>query len=323
MDPLSDLLALFKPRNYLSAALAAGGEWCLQFPDQQRRIKTGAVVSGQCWMSVEGIKAPIHLQTGDCFLLPGGRPFRLASDLALPATDAVEVFTAPRLGNVAVHNGGGDFLLASNRFGLAGDHADILLRSLPPLIHVRDRPGQAALRWAVERMMEEMLDPQAGSTLVIDHLAQLMLVQALRLHLADGATSGASWLAGLADRQLSKAISAIHKDPSRRWTLQELASAAGMSRSSFAQKFRQTVGTPAMEYLARWRMLLAADRLRHGSDPISMIAPSLGYESEAAFSTAFKKIMGASPRRYARSAMLSQELVTLPERLPDPLDAAA
>lgn len=304
MDPLSHVLALLKPRNYLSAGLDAGAEWSIQFPDQQHCIKTGAVARGACWMSVEGVEQPVRLEAGDCFLLPSGRPFRLASDLSLAAKDAVEVFGAPRTGNIAVHNGGGAFLLASNRFGLGGNHANILLSALPPIVHVRDPSGQAALRWAIERMMEELASPQPGSLLVIDHLAHMMLVQALRLHLADAGQkgaghSGASWLAGLGDRQLSRAIIAVYSEPARRWTLQELASAAGMSRSGFAAKFRETVGIPAMEYVAQWRMLLAADRLQQSREPISVIAPSLGYESEAAFSTAFKRIMGVSPRRYA------------------------
>jgi AraC-like DNA-binding protein len=293
MDPLSNLLALLKPRNFLSAGLDAGGDWCLQFPDQQKCIKTGAVVSGQCWLSVEGVDPPV--------LLTSGRPFRLASDLSLPATDAVAVFTAPRTGNIALHNGGGGFLLASNRFGIEGSQADMLLRSLPPVLHIRDRPGQATLRWAVERMMEEMRDPQPGSVLVVDHLAQMMLVQALRLHLDEPSGAAVGLLSGLADRQLSRAINAVHAEPARRWTLQDLAACAGMSRSSFAERFRKVVGMPAMEYLAQWRMLLAADRLQAGKEPISSIAPTLGYESEAAFSTAFKKIMGSSPRHYARN----------------------
>jgi len=301
MDPLSNLIALLKPRNFLSAGLDAGGDWCLQFPDQLTCIKTGAVVSGSGWLCVDGIGEPVRLQAGDCFLLTSGRPFRLASDLSLPATDAVAVFTAPRQGNIALHNGGGDFLLASNRFSIDGHHGEMLLRSLPPVLHVRDRPGQATLRWAVERIMEEMLDPQPGSVLVIDHLAQMMLVQALRLHLDDPTTAGIGWLAGLADRQLSKAITAIHDDPAHRWTLHGLAELAGMSRSSFAEKFRKTVGMPAMEYMGQWRMLLAAERLQNAGEPIAVIAPSLGYESEAAFSTAFKKIMGTSPRHYART----------------------
>jgi AraC-like DNA-binding protein len=300
MDPLSNVLQLLKPRNYLSAGLEAGGDWAIQFPDQEDRIKTGAVVSGQCWLSVEGVADPVLLKTGDCFLLPSGRPFRLASDLDVPPVDAVAIFTAPRKGSIALCNGGGDFLLVSNRFGLTGNHAGILLKMLPPIIHIRDEAGQATLRWLVERMMQEMREPQPGSSLLVEHLAHMMLVQALRLHLADAAQASVGWLFALADRQMSAVINAMHGDPARRWTLQQLALLAGMSRSSFAQKFKQTVGTAPMEYLAQWRMLLAGDRLTNSRDPISVIAPSLGYESEAAFSTAFKKLMGCSPRQYGR-----------------------
>jgi len=104
----------------------------------------------------------------------------------------------------------------------------------------------------------------------------------------------------LADKQMSAAINSMHDDPAHRWTLQELGKRAGMSRSTFALKFKQTVGASPMEYLTRWRMLLAGDKLVNSGDPISAIALSLGYESESAFSTAFKREMGCSPRQYSR-----------------------
>jgi len=91
MDPLSDVLSLLKPKNYLSAGYEAAGPWSIQFPDQQKSIKTGAIISGQCWLSVEDVPEPVLLKTGDCFLLPSGRPFRMASDMALPPIDAVQV----------------------------------------------------------------------------------------------------------------------------------------------------------------------------------------------------------------------------------------
>jgi AraC-like DNA-binding protein len=149
-------------------------------------------------------------------------------------------------------------------------------------------------------MMQELREPQPGSFLVAQHLAHMMLVQALRLHLADGSSGGVGWLFALANKQMGAALRAMHDDPAQRWTLQELAERAGMSRSSFALKFKATVGASPMDYLTRWRMLLAGDRLASSSDPISVIALSLGYESESAFSTAFKRVMDCSPRRYSR-----------------------
>jgi AraC-like DNA-binding protein len=108
----------------------------------------------------------------------------------------------------------------------------------------------------------------------------------------------------LADKQMAAAINAMHADPAHNWTIQTLAERAGMSRSTFALKFKATVGASPMEYLTRWRMLLAGDRLTHSGDPISVIALSLGYESESAFSTAFKRVMGCSPRQYSRGSAL-------------------
>ena len=127
-----------------------------------------------------------------------------------------------------------------------------------------------------------------------------MLLQALRLHLAERSGGSVGWLFALADKHMGAAIAAIHEAPAHRWTLQALAERAGMSRSSFALRFKETVGKSPMEYLTRWRMMLAGDRLMHSSDPISAIAHSLGYESESAFSTAFRRVMGCSPRQYSR-----------------------
>jgi AraC-like DNA-binding protein len=160
------------------------------------------------------------------------------------------------------------------------------------------------LRWSVERMMRELGEGQPGGVLIAQHLAHMMLVQALRLYLAEKSGSGVGWFFALANKRLSAAMGAMHGDPAHRWTLQELATHAGMSRSSFAIKFKEAVGEAPMEYLTRWRMLLAADRLENSSDPISNIAFSLGYESESAFSTAFKRVMGRSPRQFGRDPKL-------------------
>ncbi|MFO0993083.1 MAG: AraC family transcriptional regulator [Hyphomicrobiales bacterium] len=301
MDPLSDVLSLLKPRNYLSAGFDAAGDWAIQFKGSPQSIKSGAVVTGTCWLAVEGVKQPVKLETGDCFLLPRGRPFRLATDLKLPATDAREIFPPVRRGGIATHEGGGEFFLVSCLFDFSGDRAGMLLGLLPPVVHLSREMDQGTLRWSVERMMQELREPQPGSVLVIQHLAQMILVQALRLHLRDAATASAGWLSALADKQIGAAITAMHGNPAHRWTLQELASFAGMSRSSFAERFKQKVGASPIDYLSRWRMLLASDRLANSDDPIGVVASALGYESESAFSAAFRRVMGVSPRQFARN----------------------
>ena len=302
MDPLSDVLSLLKPRSYISAGLDAGGEWALSFaaPDG---IKFNAVIRGACWVSVEGHPEPQRLEEGDCFLLTRGRPFVLATDQSLEPTDSGPIYATATKG-IAVCNGGGDFFLVGGRFAFSGDHAEALFGTLPPIVHVREASNQASvLRWSLDQLATELRDRQPGGFLVAEHLAHIMLVQILRLHLT--AQDGVGWFFALFDRQMGAVMSAMHSDPAHRWTVEELARLAGMSRSSFAQRFRQVVGAPPMEYLTRWRMLVAGDRLRNSSENISSIAMSLGYESESAFSTAFKRTMLCSPRQYQRQHLNS------------------
>ena len=156
------------------------------------------------------------------------------------------------------------------------------------------------MHWSLERMKQEVLDAQPGSSLITQQLAYMMLVQALRLHLSDAASGTSGWLFALADKQIGAAIKTMHDQPGHPWTLQTLAEQVGMSRSVFALRFKQTVGATPMEYLTRWRMLLAGERLKSARESTSAIALSLGYESESAFGKAFKRVMSCSPREYGR-----------------------
>ncbi|NSZ19828.1 AraC family transcriptional regulator [Agrobacterium vitis] len=300
MDPLSDILALLKPRSYVSAGFEAGGDWSVQFSSYEG-IKCNAVISGQCWLAMEGVSDPVRLEAGDCFLLTKGRPFRLASDLSKPPADATAIFQLAKRGGIARCNGGGEFFLAGSRFTLVGHNSDILLSVLPPIVHVRNEEDQASLRWLLERLSQELRDTQPGSSLVAEHLAHLMLVQALRLYLRKAVEGRVGWLFALADKQIGKAIDLMHADPAHRWTLHELARNVGMSRTVFALNFKQAVGFTPMDYLTRWRMLLASERLARSSESIPVIASSLGYESESAFGAAFKRVMGRSPRHLNRN----------------------
>src|SRR5271155_4629218 len=133
-----------------------------------------------------------------------------------------------------------------------------------PEVTIRGRSDPAR---SLERMSQELREPQPGGFLVAQQLAYMMLVQALRLHLAEGSSGGVGWFFALADKQMGAAIGAMHDDPAHPWTLQELGARVGMSRSTFALKFKETVGKSPLDYLTRWRMLLAGDRLVNSSDP--------------------------------------------------------
>ncbi|SNB65561.1 transcriptional regulator, AraC family [Arboricoccus pini] len=299
MDPLSDVLSLLKPRSYISAGLNAGGDWSLVFPAHEG-IKFNAVMRGACWVSVEGVPEAQRLEEGDCFLLTRGRPFILTTDLTLEPVDSHRIYDAAQDG-VATCNDGGDFFLVGGRFAFAGDHVDMLFGALPPIVHVRESSSHASvLRWSLNEFASELGKGELGGVLIVEHLAHIMLVQALRLYLTSSADGGVGWFFALSDHQIGDAVRAMHADPAHRWTLEELGRLAGMSRTTFAQKFKQRVGTTAMDYLTRWRMLIAGDRLRNSRENVASIAFSLGYESESAFSMAFKRTMACSPRQYQR-----------------------
>jgi len=299
MDPLSNVLALLRPRTYSSGGFDAGGEWSIRFP-RYEGIKCYAMVSGQCWLLVDDIPDPVRLRKGDCFLLPTERSFCLATDLKLPSVDVKTILSLPLNGHIASYNGGGDCFIVGGHFTLARDHASILLDMLPAVVHLRTERDRAELRWSLERMSRELRAQRPGGLLVAQHLAHMVLVQAIRLHLEGSSQGGVGWLYALADKQLSGAMEAMHGDPARHWTLQVLAERAGMSRTIFASRFKETVGSTVMEYLSRWRMLLAGEKLINSHASISAIALGLGYESESAFSKAFKRVMGCSPRQYSR-----------------------
>jgi AraC-like DNA-binding protein len=300
VDPLSEVLALLKPQSFSSGGFAVHGDMAIYF-GKHEGIKCYAVLAGECWLVVEGIPDPVLLSAGDCFVLPRGLPFRLATDLALEPVHYTVALARFGMSGEAPGVTEGARYIVGGHFAFTGGHAEILLQSLPPIVHIRRESDKTAMRWSLERMREELRDPQPGGSMIKQQLAYMMLVQALRLHLTDTANAGRGWLSALSDKHMSIAIASMHSDPGHAWTLQALAERVGLSRSVFALRFRDIVGATPMEYLTRWRMLLAADRLKSTSDGLSSIAQSLGYESESAFGKAFRRVMGCSPRQYTRN----------------------
>lgn len=298
--PHADVLTFLQPQSFLTACLDAGGKWAIRSANHLGAIKCYAITAGSCWLQVAGLPGPVALEAGDCFVLPSGSSFMLGSDLSVTPANAAEVLGVAEPGTTVVHNGGGGVLLVGTRFEIDGRRAELLLSELPPLLLLPTAKAQAALRWAIEQMAIEMKGGEAGASLAAHHLAHLMLLQAFRFYLAQKTAAGIGWLHGLKDPQVSVAIEAMHRRPSHQWTLDELARLVGLSRSSFARRFRERVGDTPIAYLARWRMLLATKQLTQSQQTLAQIALSLGYESENAFNTAFKRIMGCAPRRYSK-----------------------
>ncbi|MFC4456121.1 AraC family transcriptional regulator [Deinococcus sonorensis] len=299
MDPLSEVLGHLRPSRPLARLVTSAGDWCVHFA-AHGYIKVYAVLQGHCWIALDGGE-PVALDAGDCVLLPGGGAFRLGSDLTLPPREpGADQGRGPDPGEPPSLDAPRQVTFIGGAFTLPGPQAALLLSALPPLIHLDGATGQDAVRWPLERMERELRDERPGSHLMAEHLAHLVLIQALRLHLERVGTTQVGWLFALSHPEVSRTLRAMHADPAHAWTVQALAKRVGLSRSTFAARFTAVVGLAPMAYLTRWRMLLAAERLASGEETVARIALSVGYESEAAFSTAFKRVMGGPPRRSGR-----------------------
>ena len=297
MDLLSDVLSLVKPQGGHCAQLIAGGDWAIDFPGYDG-IKFTAIQRGVCWLQVAGDHTTYRLHPGDAYWLTDGKPYRLASDLTLEAVDAREVFAT------AVHGcarfGVVDTLSAiGGRFTLDAAQADLLLDHLPSVIHIpATSPHAAAFPWLLEQLASELSHAGAGSRLMADHLAQMLLLHALRHYLDHAGPAFPGWLNALTDPRIGRAIAHLHRQPAHPWTVAELASDVGMSRTVFSQRFKALAGRPPLDYLLHWRMRLAAHALCTGSDSVASIGYALGYESDSAFNHAFKRVTQLSPRGY-------------------------
>ncbi|WP_213806376.1 AraC family transcriptional regulator [Granulicella sp. dw_53] len=300
MDPISDVLSLLNPRASISASLTTGGDWAVSFPAHEG-LKFVAVVRGLCWLAVDGVTEPIEVRAGDCYLLTTERAHRQGSDLSLEADDVRAVF-AEAVDGRAQYGESQETMLIGGRFSFDREQVSILVDSLPPVILIRAGSSHAStISWILERLGEELSVGEPGASLMVDHLAHMLLVQVLRAHLASGERLLTGWLGALADAKVGLALKLMHGSVGRRWTLADLTRATGMSRSAFSSRFKRLVGTGPLDYLLRWRMQVAAKRLRGGAESITEIAASLGYESESAFGSAFKRVMGRAPKRYQRA----------------------
>ncbi|MEU3243844.1 MULTISPECIES: AraC family transcriptional regulator [unclassified Streptomyces] len=300
-DPLSDTLGLMDARCVVSGGFTAGGDWALRFP-RPDRLKITAVVRGSMWVAVEGLPDAVRLERGDVAVFDGSRAIVVASDPAPDPVDATTLF-ADTAGPMIHHGAGEDVVSVGGHVELGRAGEELLLHALPPLLHVRAAAEEApVLRWLLDQLLRELTAGRAGADFAADQLAQLMFVQVLRACLADADALPAGRLRAFADERISPALRLMHADPGRPWRLEELARAAAMSRTSFAQRFRSVVGVPPLAYLLDWRMSLARRALRDGETSVSALAQKVGYTSESAFSNAFKRTTGVAPRRYREAA---------------------
>ena len=303
MDPLSDVFSLLKIKSVLSARFEAADPWALRFP-AYRHIKFGGVIKGARWVWIEGVTTPAKLEEGDFFLLTDGLPYCFASDPSVELQDGEQVFARHLGADGIVRYGQGEMRAISvgGQFEFDGDMSGLLLNFLPPLVIVSAKSPEArSLRAALELFKAETESVRPGAAAMAGSVANIVLVNILRSHLAANPRS-AGWLGALSDPRIGSALRMVHEEIARRWKVEELASKVGMSRTAFIERFKDLVGLPPLEYLIRWRMTIARDALKTGNDNLSSVAAAVGYASETTFSTTFKKMFGQSPRRYRLEA---------------------
>jgi AraC-like DNA-binding protein len=307
-DPFSEILKFTHAESLVTGGFTAGGRWAIRFPAPEK-IKFFAVVKGHCWVWIHGEPEPIHFETGDVGLLASRRSFVLASEPGIVPVDAMGVFSGP--GKTTAQLGDGqDFAHIGGHVLLDPASGRLLADVLPPWIHIQAASPQATIfRWLLDQLASERAGELPGAQLASAQLAQLLFIQILRAHLKTATLMPAGWLRALADPRITPALRLMHGDPGRSWHLDELAKVCAMSRTTFAFHFRTVAGVAPLTYLTEWRMRLAERALREEPTPVAAIAQSLGYTSESAFSNAFKRVTGHSPRTCRRSATRAQSFL--------------
>jgi len=295
-DPLSQIIGLLKPRTVYSKGIAGAGRWSVRY-SEFGQPGFCAVIEGRCRLAVDG-EEPVTLEEGDFVLLPATPAFTMSSfEPATPKHIDPKAMPAPT-GEVrhGRSDGPADVRLLGGYFVFDSPDAALLVSLLPAMVHVR---GIQRLSMLVRLVGEEASGQSIGRDLVLGRLVEVLLVEALRTIQGKNAPPGL--LRGLADMRISEALRRIHDDLERSWTVAELASDAGMSRSAFFDRFTRSVGLRPMEYLLAWRMAVAKDLLSGNGDiALDEVARRVGYGSASTFSTAFSRHVGQSPGRYSR-----------------------
>jgi AraC-like DNA-binding protein len=323
VDVLSDVLRTVRLTGALFFPLEASSPWVDEIPAAtafaptvlpgvQHVVSYHIVTEGACWAALLGGTA-VHLEAGDILVIAHGDPYALSSAPGMRSEASVDAvlmfFRQMATGGFpsVVTEGGGGPERAKIVCGFLG--CDIrpfnpVLETLPRLVHLRRPPASSAhdrLGHVIEFALAESRQRRSGGRCVLLRLSEVLFVEVVRRYLDALPAGQTGWLAGLRDPIVGHALALLHDRPVHSWTLERLARDVGISRSTLADRFTQFVGQPPMRYLAHWRMQLAARLLSDGTAKVSAVALDVGYDSEAAFSRAFKKIVGMAPAAWRRS----------------------
>ena len=305
MDPLTDVLELARVAGAVMAHLVAHEPWGLAV-DPQPGATFHAVLAGTCWLHTADTP-PSRLMPGDVVLLPTNLAHTLSSTPDAPATPLESTIrTGARTpeGAIELPGEGAVTRLLCGSYDYDHEVAHPLLSLLPGVLYLRAgvTADDGAVGATLRLLQLELGDGQPGSRAAVARLIDLLFVQLVRAWMNTAHDGEVSWLRALHDPVVAEALALLHQQPQRDWTVDALAEEAHVSRAALTRRFTKLVGEPPVSYLTRWRMDVAAKRLRTTDDPVSVIANSVGYTSEYAFSRAFSRARGQPPGRYRARA---------------------
>lgn len=306
MDPLSDLLRVVRLDGAFFYAVEASEPWSVQalaardlsprlLPDAEHLISYHFITAGRCYGGLVS-EDPVELVAGDVIIFPHGDAHVMSSSRDLRTVPEVNTSAPARYPNTVYLGNGGPptTSFVCGFLGLDRRPFNPLLSALPRRMHMRAM-SNAWLGGFARQLTEESRLGRAGADLVLTRLAELMFMEVLRRYLEDLPSGQTGWLAGLRDVVVGRALTLLHARPGHPWTLVDLARESASSRSSLTKRFTLLVGQPPMQYLTQWRMQVAASLLAQSSVKVAAIGTEVGYDSEAAFSRAFKKATGLAP----------------------------
>ncbi|HVW78490.1 MAG TPA: AraC family transcriptional regulator [Alloacidobacterium sp.] len=311
MDPITDIFRTMHVTAFGQHRLEATAPWGLigEGQSEEKVTPSGKRISptdlahfamlsrGNCWLNVEGIPEPIPLTGGDCILLARGTSIIMRDSPRTRPRSTFREIAAKAHSNVAHYGGGGaptTIVCGSVSF----DQASLkpITQLLPPFILIKaDQAHTLALHTTMQALALEMAEQTPGSEVVATRLAEVLFIQVLRAHIASKPERSNGWLRAIFDPQVGAALSAVHDSVNTPWTVESLAAAAGMSRSAFAARFKELLGQTPLEYVTEWRMQKAMRLLQQRDRKLIDVARLVGYESDAAFSKAFKRVVGFNP----------------------------
>ena len=304
-DPLGEALHFLRMSGAYYSRSELTAPWGLTLPPMPGYLWFHVVTAGRLWLETGAEQGWIQL--GDLALVPHGDGHALRSEPGAPAPGILDLereAVSDRYEIIRHGEGGAPTSLICGAVRFEHPAAGNLIEILPKTIHI-EASSSPRLEWmqSVLRLMaSEACELRPGGEAVITRLGDILVIQAIRAWMESDPAAQTGWLGALQDPQIGRAISHIHRDPARNWTVASLAHELAMSRSAFAARFTELVGEPVMSYVARWRMHVAVAALKEEGATIGQLADRLGYRSEAAFSRAFKRVIGVSPGAIRRTA---------------------